>query len=812
MAVQRPPAFLGRSGERDALDRLLETARGGRSAVLLIRGESGIGKTALLSYAAQQAAGFRVAQIAGVEAEMELPFAGLHRLCGPMLAALDALPDPQQTALRVSFGLSSGDAPDRFLVALAALTLFAEVAEERPLLCLVDDAQWLDAATSQVLGFIARRLLAEPVAIVFTARAPSDERELTGLPELSLAGLQDDDARALLSSVIPGRLDDRVRDRLVAETRGNPRALVELPRGRSIGELAGGFELPGAGTLPSQLEDLFRARIAALPEATQRLMLLAAADPVGDATLLWRAAATLGVERQAAEPAAGERLLEIGAQVRFRHPLVRSAAYRAALATDRRAVHAALAAATDPETDPDRRAWHRAHAAIAPDEQVAGELIDSASRAQRRGGTAAAAAFLERAVTFTPDPGERASRALTAAQLKLEAGDLSAAGSLLAAADAGPLDELGQARAQRVQAQIAFDMRPGTDAPPLLVRTAQRLESLDVELARETHLKALVSVIHAGRLATDPAPADVGRAALSVPLGPEPLPARHLLLRGLATRLTDGYAAAAPMLTAALRGYLAEDRHLDWSWVAYSLAAVDLWDDDAWLELASSQAELARATGTLMSLRFALEYLAGFHIQAGDLSLASALIEEAQSLDLGVRAETLPYIPLRVAAWRGGVSTALDLVDVMIAGAGSRGEGSALTAAEYATAILYNGLGEYELAFEAAQKAVAADEIATPSWALCELVEAAVRSGRPEVARESRDQLRERTGASGTAWAKGTEARVSALLEDGESAEHLHRAAIEALGRSRMAADLARARLGYGEWLRRENRRVDARE
>src|SRR3954467_10536225 len=812
MAVQRPPAFLGRSGERDALDPLLEAARGGQSAVLLIRGEAGIGKTALVRYAARRAAGFRVAQIAGVEAEMELPFAGLHHLCAPMLAQLDALPDPQQNALRVSFGLSSGDAPDRFLVALAALSLFAEVAGERPLLCLVDDAQWLDAATSQVLGFVARRLLAESVAIVLTVREPSDERELADLPELSLGGLQDDDARALLSSVIPGRLDDRVRDRLVAETRGNPLALVELPRGRSTGELAGGFAAPGAGTVPSQIEDHFRQRMAALPEATQRLMLLAAADPVGDATLLWRAAATLGVERQAGEPAAAEQVREIGAQVRFRHPLVRSAAYRAATATDRRAVHGALAAATDPQTDPDRRAWHRAHAAIAPNEKVAGELIDSASRAQGRGGIAAAAALLERAVTFTPDPGERASRALTAAQMKLEAGDLSAAGSLLAAADAGPLDELGQARAQRVHAEIAFDMRRGSDAPPLLLRPAPRLESLDPELARKTYLEALVAVIYAARLATDPSPADVARAALAAPLAREPLPADQLLLVGLATRLTEGYAAAAPTLTAALRAHLAEERHRALSWVAYSLAAMDLWDDDALFELACSQAELARATGTLILLPFALDYLAAFHIEAGGLSGASALVEEARSLDLGARAETLPYIPLRLAAWRGDVSRALDLVEVMVAGASSRGEGCALTAADYAMAILYNGLGEYELAFEAAQKAAAADEIATSSWALYELVEAAVRSGHHEVARESLEQLRVRTGASGTAWAKGTEARVSAFLEDGQSAEHLHRAGIEALGQSRAAAHLARARLAYGEWLRRENRRVDARE
>ncbi len=812
MAVQRPPAFLGRSGEREVLDRLLETARGGQSAVLVIRGEAGIGKTALVRYVAREAAGFRLAQIAVVEAEMELPFAGLHRLCAPMLDKLDALPDPQQNALGVSFGLASGDAPDRFLVALAALTLFAEVAGERPLLCVVDDAQWLDGATSQVLGFIARRVLAESVALVFTVREPSNDRELADLPELSLGGMQDDDARALLAAVIPGRIDDRVRDRLVAETRGNPLALVELTRGRSAGELAGGFALPGAGTLPSHIEDHFRQRIAALPEATQRLMLLAAADPVGDATLLWRAAATLGVERQAAEAAAGEQLMEVEAQVRFRHPLVRSAAYRAATVSDRRAVHGALAAATDLETDPDRRAWHHAHAAIAPDEEVAGELIASASRAQGRGGIAAAAAFLERAVTFTPDPGERASRALTAAQLKLEAGDLSAAGSLLAAADAGPLDELGQATAQRMHAQIAFDARRGRDAPPLLVRTAQRLESLDAELARETHLKALVAVIYAARLATDPTPAGVARAALAAPLGPEPLPCKQLILLGLATRLTEGHAGAAPTLTAALRAYLDEERHLDWSWVAYGLAAMDLWDGDAWLELASSQVELARATGALILLPFALDYLATFHVQAGNLSLASCLIEEAQTLDLGVRAETLPYVPLALAAWRGDASTVLNLVDVMIGGAHNRGEGCAITVTEYATAILYNGLAEYELAFEAAQKAAAADEIATSSWALAELVEAAARSGREEVARESLAQLCERTSGSGTAWAKGTQARASALLEDGESAEDLFRAAIEELGQSRMAAHLARARLSYGEWLRRENRRVDARE
>ena len=741
MAAQRPPGFRGRTSEREVLDRLLETVRGGQSAALVIRGEAGVGKTALLRYAARQASGFRIAQIAGVESEMELPFAGLHQLCAPMLGKLEALPEPQQVALRVALGLSSGDAPDPFLVALAALSLLAEVAVERPLLCLVDDAQWLDGASGQALGFVARRLLAESVAIVFAARDASNERELAGLLELPLGGLSEEDARALLAAAIPGPLDERVRDRILAETRGNPLALLELPRGMSAAELAGGFALPAAGDLPGHIEAHYRRRVGALPEATQRLMLLAASDSVGDATLVWRAAQTLGIERAAAEPAASELLLEIGARVRFRHPLVRSAVYRAAAAADRRAAHGALAAATDPETDPDRRAWHRAQSASAPDEEVAGELIDSADRARRRGGIAAAAAFLERAVVFTPDAGERASRALSAAKVKVTAGDLAAAESLLAAADVGPLDELGRVQVERMRGQIAFDLRRGRDAPALLLRAARRLEPLDPELARETYLEAVVAAIYAARLATGSDVADVAHAARSAALGPEPLPARQLLLLGLATRLTDGHAAAAPTLSQALRIYLAEEPRLDWLCVAWDIAAQDLWDDGAWFELASTQAKLARATGTLSLLPYALDYLAGLHIQTGELSVAAGLLTEAESLDPGIRAETLPYIPLRLAAWRGQASTALSLVDVMMHGARARGEGAAITAAEHATAILYNGLGQYELALEAAREAARSDDIAVSSWALYELIEAASRCERPDEARGAVERL-----------------------------------------------------------------------
>jgi DNA-binding CsgD family transcriptional regulator len=811
MATQGSPGFLGRVSECAALDRLLDDLRGGHSAVLVIRGEAGVGKSALLRYAAQRASGCRIVQISGVEAEMELPFAGLHQLCAPMLGQLDPLPTPQKEALRVALGISEGNPPDRFLVALAALSLMSEVAAERPLVCLVDDAQWLDRASSQVLGFVARRLLADSVALVFGVREPSTEHQLAGLPELLVRGLEEEDARALLEAVIPGRLDVRVRDRIAAETRGNPLALLELSSSLSTSELAGGFAIPKRGDLPSRIEEHYLERVDALPGSTQELLLLAAADPVGDAALLWRAAQILGIERTAAEPAEADHLLEIGARVRFRHPLVRSAVYRAASVGDQRAAHGALAAATDPKADPDRRAWHRAHATKDPDEEVASELVRCAKRAENRGGIAASAAFLERAVMLTPDPKERAERALAAARAKFEVGDFAAAESLLVAAEAGPLDEVSHAQVQRIYAQMAFDLRRGSDAPLLLLHAAERFERIDVELAQETYLEALVAAIYAAGLAKGTDVADVARAAHSIDIRSESRPARQLLLLGLSARLSDGYVVAAPALIQAVSEYRASERELDWLCVAFNLASMELWDDEAWFELASSQVDLARATGKLILLPYALDYLAGFYVQAGDLSKATRLLAEAEGLHLGSRAETLPYIPLRLAAWRGDASTSLTLVDEMKRGALARGEGCAISAADYAVAILYNGLGQYELACDAAEKAILADDMVTASWALPELIEAASRCGRRQVAADAVERLSERAVASGTDWAKGTAARARALIEDSEAAEKYHRQAIELLGHSRMRAQLARALLCYGEWLRRQNRRVDAR-
>jgi len=822
--VPPSPRLLGRTGEQEILGQLLANVRSGRSGVLVVRGEPGIGKTALLRHLIGQASGFQVVRAAGVESEMELAFAGLHQLCAPMLGHLDSLAEPQRHGLGVAFGLASGHNPDRFLVALGALSLMAETSEEQPLLCVVDDAQWLDQASAQVLGFVGRRLLAESIALVFAARtttqgpqgAPSPDY-LAGLPELRLGGLDEEPARALLATVTPGPLDESVRGRILEETHGNPLALLELSRGLSTAELAGGFALPDAGDLPRRIEAQYLERLGELPEPDQRLVLLAAADPVGDAALILRAAHVLGLDTAGINRAAQAGLLEFGVNVRFRHPLVRSAVYRAAAATDRRAAHAALAAVTDPGVDPDRRAWHRAHATAGPDEGVAAELINSADRALRRGGVAASAAFWERAVALTPDPGERASRALAAAEAKYAAGDFVAAQTLLVTAEVGPLGELGDAHVQRMRAQIAFALRRGRDAPPLLLRAAQRLQTLDAELARQTYLEALVAAIYAGRFAHGQDAADIARAAQVAPFGvpgvsgKEPLPHSQLLLRGLAVRLTDGYAAAAPMLTEALRRYRAQPQELDWLCVSYNLVAMDLWDDQAWFDLAAGQVRLARANGTLSWLPFALDYLAENHIQAGQLSTAAALLAESERIDPGIRAATLPYVPLLLAAWRGDAPAAAELTEAMVQGASARGEGAALTYAEYANAVLHNGLGHYGLAAEAAQQASAVDELVISPWALYELTEAAVRSDQHEPAAAAADRLSEIAAASGSDWAQGAAARARALVTAGRAAEEEYREAIERLSRTRMAAHLARARLSYGEWLRRENRRIDAR-
>jgi DNA-binding CsgD family transcriptional regulator len=810
----------GRRNERDVLDRQLRRVRAGESSVLVVRGEAGVGKTALLEYVAERASGCRIVRVAGVESEMELAFAGLYQLCAPMLEGLDGLPGPQRDALRVAFGLQGGDAPNRFLVALATLSLLSEAAEVEPLVCLVDDAQWLDRASAQTLAFAARRLLAERIAMVFAVREPDDVGELTGLPELTVGGLADDDARWLLASAMPGRLDEHVRDQIVAETRGNPLALLELPRGLTPAELAGGFGLTDARPVASRVEATFVQRIRALPRETQRLLLVAAAEPVGDVSLLWRAAERLGIRGSASQPAEEAALIEFGIRVRFRHPLVRSAVYRAASAQDRQHVHHVLAEAIDPEADPDRRAWHLAHAAAGLDEAVAAELERSADRARRRGGVAAAASFLERAAELTPDPARRGTRALAAAQAKLEAGSREAVEELLATAELSPLDELQRAGLQRLRAQIAFVFSRGSDGPRLLLDASRQLAALDPGSARETYLEALGAAMYAGRADADSGVLEVAAAARSAPSGPQPPRSIDLLLDGMARRCTEGPGAGMPELRLALQAVMNEalDGHAEiMRWllltpIVQSMTVFELWDDDAFDALATRAVRLARDTGALALLPVALVYRSGVHLFGGEFAAAQALVQEADAIAVATGNAGLLYAWLLLGAWRGVEAEAMEFINVGRENATGRSEGRVVALAGYGTAVLNNGLGRYETAMDGAKRASDDGDFGYSGAALPELVEAATRSGKPEVASTALSRLEAPTLAAGTDWALGVLARSRALVGGGEDADALYREAIERLQRTRIRVELARAHLLYGEWLRREDRRLDARD
>ena len=821
LPVWRQAAELsGRYAECGVLDRLVEAVgQAGESRALVVHGEVGVGKTALLEYLAGHAPGCRVARAAGVQSEMELAFAGLHQLCAPMLDRLDALPAPQRDALRTAFGMCAGPAPDRFLIGLAVLSLLSQVAEQKPLVCLVDDGQWLDHASAQVLGFVARRLGAESVGLVFAARAAGGD--LAKLPEMAVRGLPDADARALLDSVLTGRIDGRVRDQIVAETRGNPLALLELPRGLTPAELAGGFGLPGAVPLAGSIEDSFRRRVIALPHQTRRLLLLAAADPVGDPALMWRSAARLGIGAEAAAPAADAGLAEFGPRMRFRHPLARSAAYRCASPQERQEAHRALADATDYQLDPDRRAWHRAQASPGPDEEVAAELDHCAGRAQARGGLAAAAAFLERAALMTPDPVRGAQRMFAAAGAQRDAGALDSALGLLAAAQTGPLDALRMGEVERLRGQIALDQRRGRDAARLLLRAARLLEPLDTGLARETYLEALwEAAMWAGDLDIPGGVREVAEAALAAPSAPDPPRAVDVLLDALAIRLIEGHAAAALELTRAVQLVLALDIGTDeaghWLWLAggrvSQVIALELWDFESWHALATRQAQFARGAGALAHLQFALNYLARAHLLAGDLHTVALMIEEDRVISEATGNPTVAHNSILLAAWQGHEGEAAELIESTMHATTGPDQGRLAAFASSASAVLYNGLSRYYAACDAAERAFELDQLGYGPLVVPELAEAAARTGDVALVRAALEWMSERTRVIPTDWAMGIEARIRALLAEGDAAGGCYRESIERLARTRIRAQLGRAYLLYGEWLRRERRPSEARE
>jgi DNA-binding CsgD family transcriptional regulator/tetratricopeptide (TPR) repeat protein len=806
----RRPTLRGRASECALLDDLVSSVRLGESRSLVLRGEAGIGKTALLEYLIASASDLTVVRAAGVESEMELAFASLHQLCGPLLDRLDRLPPPQRQAMDIVFGMNTGAPPDRFLVGLAVLSLFAAVAEERPLLCVVDDAQWLDQTSGLTLAFVARRLLAEPVGIVFAAREPGEE--FRHVPELEVLGVGNGDARALLSSAVRFKLDEAVRDRIVAETRGNPLALLELPHGLTPAQLAGGFGLLGAQALTGRIEESFVRRLELLSDDARRLLLVAAAEPVGDPLLLWRAAERLGIGPADAEAAEAEGLLAIGGRVTFRHPLVRSAMYRSAAAEDRRAVHLALAEATDRKTDPDRRAWHLAAATAGPDEQVAVELERSAGRAQARGGLAAAAAFLRRAVALTKDPARRAVRALAAAQASLQAGEFDAALGLAATAEAGPLDEFQRALVDLLRAQVTFAAGLWSDAPPLLLKAARRLESFDLDLARETYLTAWGAAGLAEDVAARDVLVEICRAVRALPPPPGAPRPRDLMLDGFALLITEGHAAATPTLQRAVLAVAsipAEDV-LRWGWTTAGASAA-VWDHEGWLASCARQVQIVRDAGALAALPIHLTYLGMAIVWTGDFAGAASLVAEIDSVAAVTGTRFPPYTLLRLRALQGREGEASAAIGSAIEQFG--GQGTTALRAYWAAAVLYNGLTRYDEAASAARRATTdALNHWIPTWVLPELVEAAARGGDAELARDALERLAKTTQPCGTEFALGIEARCRALLSDGAAADKLYREAIERLRRTRLRPEVARAHLLYGEWLRRENRRVDARE
>jgi DNA-binding CsgD family transcriptional regulator len=807
--------FVGRRDECDVLDGLLVAARAGRSGVLVLRGEPGVGKTALVDYTVGSASEFRVARAVGVESEMELAFAALHQLCAPMLNRVEHLPDPQHNALGAAFGLTVGTAPERFLVGLAALSLLSETAHERPLLCVVDDAQWLDRASAQALAFVARRLLADQVALVFATR--EDSIELAGLPELVVGGLKERDARALLASSVDGALDERVSERIVTETRGNPLALLELPRGLTPAQLAVGFRVPGAQPLSGRIERSFRRRIEELPAASQRLLLIASADELGEPGQVWQAAELLGIERDAAMPASEAGLLDIGTQVRFRHPLVRSAVYHAAPVEERRAVHRALAEATDPQHDPDRRAWHLAEAASGPDEEVAAELERSAGRAQQRGGLGAAAAFLERSAELTPEPEQRAGRLLLAAGADLRAGAHDRAQCLLEESVRNLHDPVARAQALSMDGAIRYAQGRGGDTPGLLFEAAMALRETDARLARETLMNAFHAAMWAGSLTSGTTMVDVAEAARTLPPPDGEATAQSLLLRGCTERLTTGYAPAVEWWRRATAAYPEElegqsvPQWLGMLWIATG----ELFDFEGHLAVARERSRLAREQGALATLPVALSCQGWTEHLAGRIDLAEALTAEGRDVAAAIGTPAMPgaheIMHLAMLTWRGLDEEARGLADAARADAVARGQGFGVSIAQFTLVALELGHGRYEEARALGLEVFKADALYLGSIHLADLIEAAARCDDLDTAYAALERLSKRALASGTPWGLGLLARGRALLAGDDDAEAFYEEALEQLERSGVVIDVARTRLLYGEWLRRQRRRRDAR-
>jgi len=804
--------LLGRRNESEVLEDLLLAARRGEGGAIVLQGEPGIGKTALIDHIVSLAGEFNVLRTVGNEAEIELAYASLQELFRAQTEAIEQLPDPQRRAIETALGIVTGIAPDRLLLGLGVLNLVSLVSAKRPVLCVIDDAQWLDPPSAQAIAFAARHVSKEAVVFLFAARTPVDA--VRGLPELVVVGLEDQDARELLETAVPARLDDSVVDRIVAETHGNPLAILELPRGLTPSQLAGGFGLPVSVTLAGQIEESYRRRFSRLSSDSRRLLLVVAADSTGDPGIIWRAADHLGIAETSADALEDDGLVEFGDRVVFHHPLVRSAVYNTATPRQRRDAHAALAEASDTNSDQDRRAWHRALATVRPNENVADEVEASAERALARGGFAAAGAFLGRAVALSVHPGRRARRALRAAQAQQLAGDLDAASGLAAIAKRGPLDDLDRTQLDVLLGQIAFARNRRNGASPLVLKAASRLESVDLRLARDAYLEALVAAIFAGHLAGQANLQAVAKAARAVRSPDGPTRASDLLLEGLALLVTDGYKSGVPELKKALSVFrgdeLSTEERLRWSWIAGGTAGF-IWDHDSWDVLTARQERLARDQGALSVLPITLSTRVGVCLFAGEISLARSLVEQLNMVTDALDTRSSPNASLFLAAFCGDDNDVCQLVETMST-KDSQGRNEAM-ALLWARALLCNSRGKYEEAFRVSTAALSdPSDLWYSGWSTVELIEAASRTGRTRDAEPSMELLAESTAACGTEWALAVQARCRALVSDDANAETLYREAVERLEPTRMKVDLARTHLVYGEWLRRQHRKRDARK
>ncbi len=808
--------LVGRADEQAAIDHLMASARRGVSGVVVLTGEAGVGKTALLEHAARTAVDLQVAEVAGVGSEARMAYAALHRLLLPFLDLRDRLPEPQRDALGAAFGLVGGPPPDTFLVGLAALTLLADAATERPLLCVVDDAQWIDQESLEVLGFVGRRLLAEGVVLLFALRELSGERSrLEGLPTVTLGGLDEPSSVDLLVGAVDGFVDPAVARRLAGETMGNPLALVSLADDLTPGQLAGAALLPQPLPLGPKLEDRFLRQVRELSPDAQDLVLLAAADPTGDADVVTAAAAHLGLDPDVAEPAETVGLLTMRPRVRFRHPLVRSAVLGGASTDRRRRIHAALAAVADPTVDPECRAWHLAEAATGPDDEVAAEIEDAAEKTRRRGGYAAAAGLLRRAGRLSTTAERRGPRLLAAAEAYLAAGNPTEAHATLDEAAVNLGDAGHQANVLRLEGAIRLAEGRIPETPSILLRAARALEPFDARLARDTLLEASSAAIFGGRSARNAAMIDVARAAASVPL-PEGTPptSGDLLLDAFTVLFTDGHAAAAPLLRRAVDALAGEHQQgaelLRWlgsgCWAAGALG-----DNEVLRQLARQLVQRSRDAGALRELTRGLYFLGMGDVVAGDLAAAGSHFSESREL-MAARGDTTSLGEVIATAWRGDGEATHAEVSRVAEAAAARGQGGVVVYTEHALAVMALGGSQYDAALASARRVDDEDSYFLSTVALPDLVEAAVRSGEPGLATDALDRCRRRAEASGTALALGLAARASALVEEDEAAEDRHRDALDLLAGTPAAGHLARAELLYGEWLRRRRRRVDARE